>query len=92
MISFDDLTLEQQRIRRLEDEVQRLRAEVKSRNALIWYYRNKLGIKAHNTSSKTEVIKLIEQGLTNAEIYQLGYVKSTVRRIRGEYERANNSK
>lgn len=90
MIGFNDLTLESQRIARLESELAEARTVIRRQNALLSHYRRKFNI-TPRSRVQAEVIALMEQGLRNCEIVKRGYVKSTVERVRRTYRDANNT-
>lgn len=90
MIGFNDLTLESQRIARLESELAEARAVIRRQSALLSHYRRKFDI-TPRSRVQAEIIALMEQGLRNCEIVQRGYLKRTVERVRMEYRDANNT-
>lgn len=89
MIDFNDLTLESQRIARLESELAEARAVIRRQSALLSHYRRKFDI-TPRSRVQAEIVTLMEQGLRNCEIVQRGYLKRTVERIRSAYRDANN--
>lgn len=89
MIDFENLTMESQRIARLESELAEARAVIRRQSALLSHYRRKFDI-TPRSRVQAEIIALMEHGLRNCEIVKRGYVKSTVERVRRAYRDANN--
>lgn len=86
MIGFNDLTLESQRIARLESELAEARDEIRRLKDRARRYRQALGIR--QPVNKTAILALMEKGLRNCEIVAKGHNPCAVKRARKQFKEA----